>query len=445
MMKHILNAVFAATLALAWLPGSAAQPAAIDPPVAGQPCPKFTLEEIHHFEKTRASLEDFKGQWLILDFWTTGCSSCVASFPKINRLQKAFKDRIRFILVGKTDDDRNKDIRKLYERFREKQGLELAAAFNEPLFQRWEIHAVPRVVIVDPQGIVYAVTDGRDMDEAKLEALLAGNKPAFYAHKAIDYDHEKPLLFDGNGGTPADLLYGSMLTTFRGGRQAVTSSIEQGLRMSGTRFQATGLILDWLYNYAYFGRNDWFFGDPMYGNVAKRVIREVADETPFKHDFARMENLYSYSANLSPAHASVEQVQRMLRHDLAGYFGYTATVEKRRMPYWKLTATPEARRALKTRGEGKSTFSSAGGTLVNVPISRLLAAIWGFHQLEPPFVDETGITGHVDITLDAILTDLDDVRRALRTQGLDLVMGEREMDVIVVRDAAQPSALSAGA
>ncbi len=440
MLKRVLGMV---TVTVAVLIGSMTSlpvPAAEvrNPPVAGQPCPDFTLEEITHYGKTRASLKDFRGSWLILDFWSTGCSSCVASFPKINRLQKAFEGRVQFVLVGKSDEDRNKNIRKLYERFREKQQLQLVAAYNGPLFERWEIDSVPRVVIVDPQGGVYAVTDGRDMDEARLEALLAGEKPQFYAHKDIPYDPEKLLLVDGNGGAPTDLLYGSLLTSWHGGSQIVFSKIEDGLRRSGTRFQCTGLILDWLYNYAYFGQNGFHFGDPRYGKVADRVIREVTDETPFKHDFARMENLYSYSASLSPVHASAAQVQRMLQNDLAGYFGYTATVEQRQMPYWKLTATPAAHTKLKTRGTGESSFSSAGGTLMNVPMSRLLGSIWGFHQKEPPFIDETGITGNVDVKLDAILTDLDDVRRALRVIGLDLVPATRAMTVLVVRDGSGP-------
>src|SRR5438309_1226849 len=85
-------------------------------PEIGKPCPDFTLNEIYNYPKSKASLQDFKGKWLILDFWSRGCTACIQSFPKLNELTKEFKDKVQIVLVGVDD----KLIRKMYEKFRQK-------------------------------------------------------------------------------------------------------------------------------------------------------------------------------------------------------------------------------------------------------------------------------------------------------------------------------------
>ena len=48
-------------------------------------------------------------------------------------------------------------------------------------------------------------------------------------------------------------------------------------------------------------------------------------------------------------------------------------------------------------------------------------------------LNETGIQGNIDITMDALLTDRNQVIRELRKNGLDLVKGTRVMKVLVIR------------
>src|SRR4051812_41679567 len=35
-----------------------------------EPSPAFSLSDVAHFEKRKVRLEDFKGKWLVLDFWS---------------------------------------------------------------------------------------------------------------------------------------------------------------------------------------------------------------------------------------------------------------------------------------------------------------------------------------------------------------------------------------
>jgi hypothetical protein len=69
-----------------------------------------------------------------------------------------------------------------------------------------------------------------------------------------------------------------------------------------------------------------------------------------------------------------------------------------------------------------------------MPVSALINNIWGFNQDERTFLDETGIQGNIDLEMDCIWTDLNDVKKELRKNGLDLVKGEKKLKVLVIRD-----------
>jgi thiol-disulfide isomerase/thioredoxin len=51
-----------------------------------------------------ATLADFKGQVVVLNFWATRCGPCVAETPGLDRLRKALAaDAVAFVLVSDED------------------------------------------------------------------------------------------------------------------------------------------------------------------------------------------------------------------------------------------------------------------------------------------------------------------------------------------------------
>lgn len=46
------------------------------------------------------SFSDLRGKLVILDFWTTTCSTCIENFPHMEELQREFGDKIQVILVN---------------------------------------------------------------------------------------------------------------------------------------------------------------------------------------------------------------------------------------------------------------------------------------------------------------------------------------------------------
>ncbi len=407
-------------------------------PEIGKPCPDFILKDIKYYKKIKqASLKDFNNQCLILDFFATGCSACFASFSKVNHLQQQFAGKVQIILIGYDDEY----VRPTYEKFKKKENLQLAVNYDTTLFQDFVPHGVPHLVWINENGIVKAITTSSDLNAENLQAFIDGKKFAFFdkSQKAYDalkkYDKNKPLLINGNGGDDSDFLYRSLLANWKPGiPNRVPESISRHIN-TYKRFEVSGVSVGKLYQFAYTGYSNYWFDDPVYLEYYHFPVLDIADSSIFKYNYISEKNLYCYSFIAPPEKITKEYVQKIMQNDLKGYFGYDASIETRIMPCWKLVATKEAADKLKSKG-GKPMYQSnqSGFSMTNTLTHNLLSMIWGKHQSEPPFIDETGISGTIDISINALLDDLESVKKELQKNGLDLVKGERETKVLVIRD-----------
>lgn len=415
-------------------------------PEIGKPLPPFYLTTITHYKKTEAGRDDFKGKWLILDLWASNCSACINKFPTINEWQREFKDEIQFLVIGKNDKKYNSGIERLYEKLRVKMNLDLPSAYDSVLFERWDIPAVPSIFVVDPDGIVRGITGGQDMTTEKLRKLVNGQPVSFYNEEAM---YQSYLDKRKNKTDRREMLYESYVTRWsEGDHPNFTASINISLGIKGApAIKINRASLASMYLFAYTGYK--FLASPP-DSGRKRELYETfypvpllltRDSSIFDSDYTSGKNCFNYKLNLDYSSLDTAQVLQILRQDLERTFGFKASVEVRPMPVWKLVAQPGAEEKLKTKGgefwhsaEG-SSGGPAGFSIKNVSVRRFLnMAVTYCKDYDIPYLDETGISGNIDITFDALLTDLDQVVAELRKNGLDLVRGKKKMRVIVIRD-----------
>lgn len=416
-------------------------------PEVGKPMPDFTLDNITHFSTPRASLMDFKGKWLILDFWFTSCAACIHSFPKVNIIHKEFKRELNWIMVGLLDHE-YKNTRALYERIREKQKLEMPVAYDSALFARWNIHSMPYILIIDPDGIVRFITGGRDLTSEKIKDLLAGKKVNFYPKEInrSEFVPSEDAVKEKTDTLSSNLLYRSVVRKWAGERQGVIdiiSWVKWPKKYLKDGYTISMVPLYGLYNYAYIGGSDWDASDSLNGKFYPKPILEICDTSLFQHDFTFDvgKGTYNYSLTIPPADVSQSTIMTLMQRDLKTAFKYDVAVETRTMPVWKLIAKPGAAKKLKTKG-GEKFFTPGsnvtGYKIVNWPCQYLIASL-SFYLNEryrgEVFVDETGISGNIDFTFEADMTNMSDIRKNLHKQGLDLVRGTKELKVIVIRDS----------
>ena len=90
--------------------------------------PEFTLNNL---SGERVKLEQFRGDYVLLNFWATWCLPCVKEMPSMERLQQNFKDRGIQVVAISLD----------------KEPKEKVAAFVDQLSLTFPI-------LLDPDGIV---------------------------------------------------------------------------------------------------------------------------------------------------------------------------------------------------------------------------------------------------------------------------------------------------
>lgn len=127
----------------------------------GSKAQDFMATDIHG-KKLR--LSDFKGKYVLLDFWASWCVPCRRGNPHLKELYAKYKDKgIEFI--GVSDDDRDPDAwRKAVERdglpWRHVlRGLDMEKRMkglpNETeISDRFGIHTLPTKILVDPAGVI---------------------------------------------------------------------------------------------------------------------------------------------------------------------------------------------------------------------------------------------------------------------------------------------------
>lgn len=222
-------------------------------------------------------------------------------------------------------------------------------------------------------------------------------------------------------------------------------TIEKKLRVSLSTGRLQGCAdLRTLFFFAFTGRNEIRFFSSDYGIMYPIPVICLSDSCCFKKN--DQDSLFRYELKVPVAQATKENMLQIMRNDLRDYFGLKAAFEKRKMPYWSLMLndrfdslklkTSEKTRELIRNGARQIDALANGVIFRDQSIDFILSMIDGnnrINRFNHPLVNETGITYHVDLALEAFLTDKEGLISVLKDTGFDLVLKEKEMNVLVIR------------
>lgn len=410
-----------------------------DYPVIGQPIPEFRLTNVQYYDRDLFDPREVNGKWIVMDFWETGCVACVQSFPKVDQLQREFKDHIQFILVAKNDLKYNKNIKDVFNRYRTSLGLNLSIAYDTTIFKRFRVRGVPHIVVIDPEKNVYAVTDSHFLNEESLRALIENRRPAFnhivFGASENGFGSVWKYLIKQSETDGRDFLFRSILCPYRGELNQGSWKIDQF--SSRGFYQVVRASLSELYTVAYFGAIHWNRGQPsFYNNYWRYPILNTRDSSLFAVNNINLSGLYNYSLTVPNDKATKQYLMEVMRSDLKKYFKYEVAVETRMMPYWRLTSTEGARRKLISKAEQLDyKFEPIGLMGKKISISLLIDHIESYNIDEHcPFIDETNIDETIDLSFRAVMTDIAAVQLVLQKHGLILEKSKKEFKVLVIRD-----------
>ncbi|WP_159456074.1 TlpA disulfide reductase family protein [Chitinophaga eiseniae] len=132
----------------------------------GQPMIDFTQADV---DGKPVRLSDFKGKYVLLDFWASWCGPCRAENPNVLKAYNTFKDK-NFTVVGVSLDDKADKWKEAIKQdgMPWMQVSDLKGFRNE-VAQQYGIQAIPCSFLIDPQGIIIA----KDLRGAGLHKKLA--------------------------------------------------------------------------------------------------------------------------------------------------------------------------------------------------------------------------------------------------------------------------------
>ncbi len=132
----------------------------------GSPAPLFTLADNNG---KQVSLSDFKGQYVVLDFWGTWCGYCVKEIPKFKEYCLKYSKKAEFISIN-CRDDKSSWIRAI-----EKYEMDWKNLFatNDETADKYGVTGYPTKLLIDKEGKIVLKTIGEE-DEfySKLDEIF---------------------------------------------------------------------------------------------------------------------------------------------------------------------------------------------------------------------------------------------------------------------------------
>lgn len=142
----------------------------------------ISLQVVNHPESSETiRLSDYRDRKIIiLDFWSSWCSSCINSFPSLDSLQNIFKEDLQILLVNpaSSKDDANRILYIMEKRgkIENNEGkFSVPSIYNdEILTQYFRPKVYPRLIWLNQKGEILAITGKKELSSKRLAELMEG-------------------------------------------------------------------------------------------------------------------------------------------------------------------------------------------------------------------------------------------------------------------------------
>ena len=183
----------------------------------GMKAPELHLEGIYNSGTTTFNPESLKGKIVVLDFWATWCSPCVAAFPENNELYSKYKSK-DVVFIAITDDPKEK-----LDNFLKKGPIDFWVGRDDDKqdFLNYQVIGRPAMFIINRDGTI--VYRSNHLEEEKLLEVINTNG----------------IITEDASGHPEVIVNGG----FRGGEDPLYNGMKQ---MTGKKTTGQSELIDQL-------------------------------------------------------------------------------------------------------------------------------------------------------------------------------------------------------
>lgn len=418
----------------------------------GSKVPNIVLTKVTNDKTKVLSLADYKDKLIILDFWATWCGSCRAGLPKMDSLQKKYKEKLKVILVDNEDKKTVDD----YFAVRKAKGAELSLPStyeDQELNKLFLHHTIPHYVWIK-DGIVISITEADIVTSENVEKVIRGEKTNFpqKTDRELRKDLDQPFFLEqsnvpiyvssGKFG-PDSIKYRSILV--KGAYDDLESA---GAFYTGRILYTNNFLLGMFissFSYLFYGKMEYLYQN--------RVLVEVSNPERFQLPVTKgsetmkkwtAENSYTYDLvfpdyykgrTVANGPDSIRKYAcEVLRSDIHKFTGLNGKIEKRKVLCTILQATDTTKLCSKENFGQSTVIAGAGAVFNETKPDFIKGALTFVLQNEPPFVYEVNYKGRINIRIDANFGNLDKVNIDLAKFGLRIIKDYRTIDMVVITD-----------
>ncbi|RAI93837.1 TlpA family protein disulfide reductase [Algoriphagus yeomjeoni] len=397
------------------------------------------FSEVLQFDSDKLRLDDYRGKYVILEFWAPTCTASIASLPQLDAIQRKYGDRIAVIPVSVFEEER---VSLLLENYKSLQNLTLPLVVNSKRLLAYFPHfVIPHLIVLDPDGKILAITGMEDLTESNLNTLLATGVSPFRikTDKKIRIGSKTKLIAETPEIQHKNIWFQSAFTGYipdlRGSLTQDYSS------MSHIRLINMPLINHFQLAYSerdlvdYFGRNRM----ELLGFEEEELWTDGRG-MDYVDWMAKGDHVFGYELiaplSMNPYVLMREDLKRFLPH-------IQASVVSKKKKVYALVKQQEGDFPKAEEEEKSYKMLSVGVSMTNYPLQGFVYHLntYFLATSEYPIINLTGIDYPIDLTLVANLSDVESLRTALRQNGLDLKEQYAEIPVLVLEKISPPKLL----